>query len=238
MTDAPIAFPVLRQVSRETLQEQVYRQLREALMSGRFEPGQKVTIRGLADALGSSPMPVREALHRLSAENAFEVSGTARLRVPMMTAERLREIRDARVALEGLLAEKCISHLQQTDLDDIQRIYADMQDAADTTDVPRYLWTNFAFHRRIYAVARADLIVAAVENFWLHMGPCFALVAPDKSHLNRSMEAHSRIVAALEARDPAAARAAVTDDIMQAADSLGRLLAKRDNNKKSGGKRA
>ncbi len=238
MTDAPIAFPVLRQVSRETLQEQVYRQLREALMSGRFEPGQKVTIRGLADALGSSPMPVREALHRLSAENAFEVSGTARLRVPMMTAERLREIRDARVALEGLLAEKCIGQLRQTDLDDIQRIYADMQDAADTTDVPRYLWTNFAFHRRIYAVARADLIVAAVENFWLHMGPCFALVAPDKSHLNRSMEAHSRIVAALEARDPAAARAAVTDDIMQAADSLGRLLAKRDNNKKSGGKRA
>ncbi|MNO59397.1 HTH-type transcriptional regulator McbR [compost metagenome] len=238
MTDAPIAFPVLRQVSRETLQEQVYRQLREALMSGRFEPGQKLTIRGLAEALGSSPMPVREALHRLTAENAFEVSGTARLRVPVMTVERLREIRDARVALEGLLAEKCIHHLQQSDLDDIQRIYADMQEAADNTDVSRYLWTNFAFHRRIYAVARADLTVAAVENFWLHMGPCFGLVAPDKSHLNRSMEAHSRIVAALQAHDPAAARAAVTDDIMQAADSLGRLLAQRENNKKSGGKRA
>jgi DNA-binding GntR family transcriptional regulator len=238
MTDAPIAFPALRQVSRETLQEQVYRQLREALMSGRFEPGQKLTIRGLAEALGSSPMPVREALHRLSAENAFEVSGTARLRVPMMTPDRLREIRDARVALEGLLAEKCIQHLKAQDLDDIQRIYADMQDAADTTDVPRYLWTNFAFHRRIYAVSRAELIIASVENFWLHMGPCFALVAPDQSHLNRSMEAHTRIVAALEARDPAGARAAVTDDIMQAADSLGRLLAKRDNNKKSGGKRA
>ncbi len=238
MTDAPIALPVLRQVSRETLQDQVYRQLREALMSGRFEPGQKLTIRGLAQALGSSPMPVREALSRLTAENAFEVSDTARLRVPVMTVERLREIRDARVALEGLLAEKCIAHLQADDLDAIQRIYNDMQEAADTVDVPRYLWTNFAFHRRIYAVARAELTVAAVENFWLHMGPCFALVAPDKAHLSRSMEAHTRIVAALQAHDPAAARAAVTDDIMQAADSLGRLLAITENNKKSGGKRA
>lgn len=238
MTEAPIVFPALRQVSRETLQEQVYRQLREALMSGRFEPGQKLTIRGLAQALGSSPMPVREALHRLTAENAFEVSGTARLRVPVMTVERLREIRDARVALEGLLAERCIGRLKGADLEDIQRIYTNMQEAADTTDVPRYLWTNFAFHRRIYAVAQADLIVAAVENFWLHMGPCFALVAPDQAHLNRSMEAHTRIVAALEARDTAGARAAVTDDIMQAADSLGRLLAKRGNNKNSGGKRA
>jgi DNA-binding GntR family transcriptional regulator len=238
MSNAPIVFPALRQVSRATLQEQVYRQLREALMSGRFEPGQKLTIRGLAQALGSSPMPVREALHRLSAENAFEVSGTSRLRVPMMTLARLREIRDARVALEGLLAEKCLTHLQPPDLDDIRRICEEMQEAVDRTEVSRYLWANFAFHRRIYAVARADLIIAAVENFWLHMGPCFALVAPDQAHLKRSMEAHGRIVAALEARDSAAARAAVTDDIMQAADSLGRLLATRHNNKKYGSKRA
>jgi len=240
MTDRPILLPTLRQVSRDTMQEQVYRQLREALMSGRFQPGQKLTIRGLAEALGSSPMPVREALHRLSAENAFEVTETSRLRVRLMTPERLREIRDARVALEGLLAEKAVQLLNDADLDEIQALCEQMQEAADKVDVPRYLWINFAFHRRIYAVARAELTVAAVENFWLHMGPCFALVAPDKSHLDRSMEAHNRIVEALAARDSAGARAAVIDDIMQAADSLSRLLVKRDpiRSPVSGGKRA
>lgn len=240
MTDQPILLPTLRQVSRDTLQEQVYRQLREALMSGRFQPGQKLTIRGLAEALGSSPMPVREALHRLSAENAFEVTETSRLRVRMMTPDRLREIRDARVALEGLLAEKAVLHLTPADLDAICTLCEQMQDAADRVDVSRYLWTNFAFHRRIYAVAKAELTVAAVENFWLHMGPCFALVAPDKAHLNRSMQAHNRIVDALAARDGGAARAAVIDDIMQAADSLLRLLAKSDRTRStvSGGKSA
>ena len=231
MTDRPIPLPSLRHVSRDTLQEQVYRQIREALMSGRFQPGQKLTIRGLAQALGSSPMPVREALHRLSAENAFEVTETSRLRVPMMTPTRLREIRDTRVALEGLLAEKAVVLIQDADLVDINALCRQMQHAADTVDVPRYLWTNFAFHRRIYAVAQADLTVAAVENFWLHMGPCFALVAPDKAHLERSMQAHDRIVASLEARDGAAARAAVTDDIMQAADSLIRLLVNSDRSR-------
>ncbi|UMZ13556.1 GntR family transcriptional regulator [Pseudomonas sp. MPFS] len=226
MSEGPIPLPTLRQVSRDTLQEQVYRQIREALMSGRFQPGQKLTIRGLAEALGSSPMPVREALQRLSAEKAFEVTETSRLRVRMMTVERLREIRDARVALEGLLAEKAVQHLQQGDMQEIAELCRQMRKAADEVDVSRYLWTNFAFHRRIYAVARAELTMAAVENFWLHMGPCFALVAPDKAHLQRSMEAHDRIVAALAAADAPAARAAVTDDIMQAADSLGRLLAK------------
>lgn len=227
ISQGPIPLPTLRQVSRDTLQEQVYRQIREALMSGRFQPGQKLTIRGLAEALGSSPMPVREALQRLSAENAFEVTETSRLRVRMMTLERLREIRDARVALEGLLAEKALQHLQESDLQEITDLCRQMQKAADEVDVSRYLWTNFAFHRRIYAVARAELTMAAVENFWLHMGPCFALVAPDQAHLQRSMEAHNRIVEALATGDGPGVRAAVTDDIMQAADSLGRLLAKK-----------
>lgn len=231
MTDRPVLLPAMRQVSRDTLQDQVYRQIREALMSGRFQPGQKLTIRGLAEALGSSPMPVREALNRLSAENAFEVTETARLRVPMMTPERLREIRDARVALEGLLAEKAVVLINDADLADISQLCGQMQKAADNVDVALYLWTNFAFHRRIYAVAKAELIVAAVENFWLHIGPCFALVAPDRAHLQRSMEAHNRIVEALAARDGAAARAAVTDDIMQAADSLTRLIANSDRSR-------
>ncbi len=236
MSEGPIPLPTLRQVSRDTLQEQVYRQIREALMSGRFQPGQKVTIRGLAEALGSSPMPVREALQRLSAENAFEVTETSRLRVRMMTVERLREIRDARVALEGLLAEKAVQHMQPCDMQEIAEVCRQMRKAADEVDVSRYLWTNFAFHRRIYAVARAELTMAAVENFWLHMGPCFALVAPDKAHLQRSMEAHDRIVAALEAADGPGARAAVTDDIMQAADSLARLLAKAPKASAKGGR--
>jgi len=89
-------------------------------------------------------------------------------------------------------------------------------------------------------VAQAELTMAAVEIFWLHMGLCFALVAPDNAHLQRSMEAHTRIVEALAARDGAGARAAVTDDIMQAADSLARLLVKNDRSRPSasGGKRA
>ncbi len=131
MTDGPNPIPALRQVSRDTLQDQVYRQIREALMSGRFQPGQKLTIRGLAEALGSSPMPVREALQRLSAENAFEVTETSRLRVRMMTVERLREIRDARVALEGLLAEKAVLFLNKVDLDEITDLCQQMQKAAD-----------------------------------------------------------------------------------------------------------
>ncbi|NKF23221.1 GntR family transcriptional regulator [Solimonas marina] len=229
-----LSGPNFKPVSRESLADQVYRQLREALMSGRFEPGHKFTIRGLAETLGASSMPIRDALNRLVAEGAFTVTESSRLRVPLITSERLREIRDARVALEGLLVERCIAKITSRDLAQISKLYEQMSAAVAEANASRYLWTNFAFHRRIYAVAQSDLIMAAVENFWLHVGPCFALVAPQNTHLHRSMEAHARILDALHSRDAAAARAAVADDIMQAADSLLKLLSAQASSTRTG----
>jgi len=63
----------------------VYRLLRNNLLCGRIKPGLPLTIRGLAEILGVSPMPVREALHRLSCEGAVEVKNNRRVIVPMMT---------------------------------------------------------------------------------------------------------------------------------------------------------
>ena len=62
----------LARIERETVQERVYGVLRYRLMRGGFEPGQKLKIARLASALGTSAMPVREALNRLAAERAIE----------------------------------------------------------------------------------------------------------------------------------------------------------------------
>ncbi|WOH52808.1 GntR family transcriptional regulator [Bradyrhizobium sp. sBnM-33] len=171
-------------------------------------------------------MPVREALRRLQAEGAFKFSDTARLSVVQLSGAQLRDVRDARVALEGLLAERAASRMTGVDDAEITQLYDRLQAAADALDVPGYLPANFAFHRRIYEIARAPIILGAVENFWVLIGPCFVLVAPDATHLRRSMDAHRRILDALMHRDGPAARAAVTDDIMQAANCLSRVIDK------------
>lgn len=221
----PVERPAGGPAARDTVAGQVYRQLRDGLMSGRFQPGQKLTIRGLAADLGSSPMPVREALQRLHAENAIELAETGRARVTRLGPDQVREVRDARVALEGLLAEQAATRITPSDLKDIRAIYERMSAAVAMSDQAAYLWANFAFHRRIYQVARAELTLSVVEQFWLLVGPCFTLLTPDREHLERSMLAHSRILAALVDRDGAAAKAATAEDIMQAAGSLSAQLA-------------
>lgn len=220
-------LPVLTPVWRNTIAHQVYTQLRESIMNGRFSPDQKLTIRGLAEALGSSQMPIREALHRLQAENALEITASGRIRVPKITPGQLQEVRDARVALEGLLADRAAVRAKAFDISEISEIYDQLQAAVDASDQSMYLRINFAFHRRIYATSEASLTLKIVENLWLLIGPCFVLLTPDKAHLQRSMEAHARILEAMEKGDGTAARFAVAADIMQAAGSLAHLLATR-----------
>ncbi len=90
----------------ENLQERLYQRLREDLLAGRFQPGERLKIRDLANQWGTSPMPVRAALQRLVAEGALEGEAQRSLRVPLMTRERFLQILQVRLSLEGLAAEK------------------------------------------------------------------------------------------------------------------------------------
>jgi DNA-binding GntR family transcriptional regulator len=84
-------LPSLPPVARYTLQEQAYLRLREALISGHFVTGQAITLRAAAEALGTSPMPVRDAPRRLEIEHALVPRSNRTLGAPEMTYASLTE---------------------------------------------------------------------------------------------------------------------------------------------------
>ena len=89
-----------------SLRTRVYDSLRDALTAGQFTPGQKLSFRYIAGTLGVSLTPVREAIRRLVAEGALEMRPGRSVRVPLMTQAKILELRDMRLTLEGLAAEK------------------------------------------------------------------------------------------------------------------------------------
>src|SRR5580698_2494155 len=97
------AWPVAR-VPKSTLQEHVYRQCCEMILSGEIAPGQLVTIQALSDAFGVSAMPVREALQRLTASRVLTVISSRSIGIPPLTGERLFDLRRVRLELESLAA--------------------------------------------------------------------------------------------------------------------------------------
>src|SRR5215471_18882094 len=81
----------VRQIDVTTMQERVYQELRDALYQGRFMPGEVLTIRSLAEALGTSAMPVREAIQRLVTENALTQLPNRTICVASLTQETYDE---------------------------------------------------------------------------------------------------------------------------------------------------
>ena len=217
-------MPALETVTRETMADQVYQQLREAIMSGRFAPGQPLSLRSVAEAVGSSTMPVRAALLRLQVEGAL-VDGPGRaLMVPPMTLDSLEELRDVRIALEGCVVERAASRLTDASVADIRRIYDSMQKRVDAGDVSGYLRSNFAFHTAIYAHGASEITLATIQNMWMRIGPFLNLFALDVAHMRRSMVAHRMIVEALAQRDGPGAREGIAQDIRDAAHGLAERL--------------
>src|SRR5579864_7723359 len=123
---------------RQTLSRDVYAQLRELLISGQMIPGEPISLRSIAAALGVSVMPVREAVHRLVAEQALELTPNRALRVPVMSVSQFREITNIRINLEGM---------------------ATAQAAELLDDGARLIAANQALHFAIYEGARMPILL-------------------------------------------------------------------------------
>lgn len=219
-----IVPPALKAIESETMADKVYQQLREALMSGRFAPGQALSLRSVAEAVGSSTMPVRAALTRLRAERALVDGPNRALVVPPMTLDMLNELRDVRIALEGCIAERACTRMTDAQIAAVRKTCQTMQAQVEAGRSRAYLQSNFAFHSAIYAHGASESTLAIVENLWMRVGPFLNMVALDIPHMQRSMDAHRAIVDALERRDGAGARAGIALDIGGAAHDLAETL--------------
>jgi DNA-binding GntR family transcriptional regulator len=218
----------LSPVVRNTLQDQAYNKLREALMSGLIKPGQSLTLRATAEVMGTSPMPVRDAVRRLEIEHALEPRPNRTLGVPEMTSASLLELRDIRIALEGLAAEKAALLIEPAELAMVDAHYQELAAAAMAGDHANYLKANWAFHTAIYRAGRSQLLVSLIEPTWMRIGPYVGLMLPDRRSLIDSLDNHLRALRALQQRDAATARQAIGQDIRDSAEGLARMLRERE----------
>ena len=228
---AGLGIAGLSPVVRDTLQAQAYNKLREALMTGMIIPGCDLTLRATAETMGTSPMPVRDAVRRLEIEHALVARSNRTLGVPEMTYAALIELREVRVALEGLAAEKAALLITAGELDIVERRYREMAAAAEAGDHAGYLRANWAFHSAVYRASRSQFLVSIIEPMWMRIGPYVRLMLPDRAGLVGSLGNHLRVLEALRRRNPAAARQAIGQDIWDSAEGLANFLSDRETQK-------
>lgn len=217
--------------ARETLGERVTAEMRELLISGRVGPGDKLSLRKVAEALGVSMMPVREAVSRLAADGALDVLPGRAVRVPVLTLGQFRELTRIRLVVEGFAAEEAARQASIAAVGEIAAHEQAFRQAAgeEPHDPGRLVAINRIFHFALYRAAGMPSLVEMIERLWLKAGPILNLDMRSEARRIKggtAVEAHAGIVAALRARDAVGARAALHGDISAAArhiESTGKL---------------
>jgi DNA-binding GntR family transcriptional regulator len=209
-----------RQNGRAAIHDLVYQEIRHSLMAGTFAPGEKVSLRSLAQQVGTSLTPVRGAVNRLIAEGAFEVLPNRWVMIPPMTEEKFEEITYWRVQLESEATRRAADHFTPALLKEItainQRMVKAVQEKGDRHNV---LTGNYDFHFAIYRASQSTILLPMIESLWLQVGPFtyYSLLSPRELW---DAKYHEAIINALKAGDGETAATAVKNDILNTAKFL------------------
>jgi DNA-binding GntR family transcriptional regulator len=221
----PATLNLVEPLDRQTLGERAYAKLADLLISGRLPPGEKLSLRAAADMLGVSIMPVREAVSRLIADKALEVTPNRSVRVPLMSAAQFRDLTKVRIAIEGYAAAQAAEYRVKSDLALIARAEAAMraESKLSTPDLPRAVEFNKTFHFAVYDAAHSSITVEIIRALWLKAGPVINLdlrANPERLAKGDAIRFHSNVRKAIVAGDGEAARAGIAADIAGAAEFI------------------
>lgn len=207
-----MSAPVLARIDPVTLRENAYFALRDAFARGAFAPGDTLSLRALADQLGISMTPVREAVRRLVAEGALVDTPSRTLVVPPFDVRRAADLKTARLALEHIVLDQAMERIDDAGIAELAKILPP-DDPALPPGLPD-LKTNYDFHFTLYRHSGSVVLLPVVEALWLQYGAYLNLIInrPEAGRIAEHSH-HRELLDALRARDNAAAHRALEADI-------------------------
>jgi DNA-binding GntR family transcriptional regulator len=201
----------------EAAVDRVYATLRKGILDGTYPQGARLGEVDLADSLGVSRTPIREALRRLGSEGLLSTLPNKGARVRTWTASELSDISDLRVLLEGHAAGRAATRAAEADIafmnDLVTRMEAATEDGG-TPDIDLITELNQAFHHAIVAVS-GNSQLPELMNSLIHVpivSHTYRLYSP--ARMRQSMRQHRELLDAITAGDPAWAEAVMRVHIL------------------------
>ena len=194
--------------------------LREAIVTGRFQPSERLVETELTRVLGVGRSAVRTALARLEHEGLVEHERHRGARVRLVGAEEAVEILEARAVLEGLAARHAALRATPPDVEGLRRILDEMRARLDAGDLLGASDENAVLHRRLLEISghrTATRLIATLKSQLVRF-QYRTIMLPGRSE--RSFGEHKAIVDAVAAGDPEGAQAAMRTHLSHVAEAL------------------
>jgi DNA-binding GntR family transcriptional regulator len=207
-------------VTRDTLHQRVAARLRELLIQGSLQPGDKLNERELCEVLGVSRTPLREAIRLLAAEGLVTLDPGRGAFVPVLTRTDIAGAFDVLASLEGLAGELAAQRITDEELAELRALQHEMRAAFERRDLPAYYRINAHTHDLFSRAARNPVL----REIWIHLNSRMHALRfrsnQDEKKWTHALEEHAQILAALQRHDAAATRELLERHLRRKRDSV------------------
>lgn len=202
------------------LREIVFETLREAIISGVLIPGERLMEIQLAEEMGVSRTPVREAIRKLELEGFVVMIPRKGAYVSGISMKDIADVFELRAALEGLAAGLAAERVTEEELEQLERILVKLGECVQNNDLEQLVELDTEFHDTLFKASRNERLVQIVSNLreQIQRFRTTTLAAPGR--MKFAIQEHKKIVEAVSERNVELARALASEHIENAENSM------------------
>jgi DNA-binding GntR family transcriptional regulator len=227
---ALVLSPVGPEVASVT--QLAYQALRDAILAmDIYRPGVDLRLdeQRLADSLGVSRTPVRQALARLDHEGLVRIVPRRGVLIVRKSKAEITDMIRAWAALESMAARLLCERATAEEIASLRELFSGFEDGEVRLHLDEYSEANLAFHQRIIELGRSPVITSMVDGLLVHVRAIRGRMIGEDDRAERSIVDHMHIIEALEARDAELAERLVREHALNLADDVERTAARLDD---------
>lgn len=188
------------------LRDVIFATLREAIVAGELKPGERLLEVKLADKMGVSRTPVREAIRKLELEGLVVMLPRKGAHVANLSAKDIANVLEIRAALDALATVLAANRITDSELKELERIHEQFISCVEKNNIQGAIKKDVEFHDAIYRAARNEKLVQVSGNLWEQVQRFRVVYLRDYDSVKAVIKEHSDILKAISAKDADAAR--------------------------------
>ena len=202
------------------LREIVFESLREAIINGHLKPGERLMEIQLADEMGVSRTPVREAIRKLELEGFVVMIPRKGAYVAGISLKDIADVFEIRAALESLAAALAAERITEDELEALERSLVKVAECTEANDLDSLITVDTDFHDILYKASRNDRLVQIVSNLREQIQRFRMSSLSHPGRMKDALEEHRKLVEALSERNVELARTLAREHIENAENSM------------------
>jgi len=219
-------FKTIRLDNYKPLREIVFQALREAIISGELKPGERLMEVQLAEEMGVSRTPVREAIRKLELEGLVVMVPRKGAYVAGLSMKDAADVFEVRQSLEGLAAALAAERITDEEIESLERVLLEINDAAEKNDLDLIIQKDAEFHNILFKASRNDRLVQIISNLKEQIDRFRIQSFENPGRLKKLMEEHKKIVEAITERNVEKAKKLAEEHIEKVENNVMDILRK------------